>query len=129
MFWPEPVLLFKIVSKILSGHALLHVIDGVTISSFHVPSRRKISLQNQYKMPSRKSNFCNGLTLRICFFLGEWHIFNVCRYKLIVPCLDVFKATLDIFWDKSKLACHVLIMNVYIFLLLFKVDVYSREEF
>ena len=27
----------------------------------------------------------------------EWYIFDVCRYKLAVPCLDVFKATLDIF--------------------------------
>ena len=28
---------------------------------------------------------------------GEWYIFDVCRYKLAVPCLDVFKTTLDIF--------------------------------
>ena len=27
----------------------------------------------------------------------EWHTLDVCRYKLAVPCLDVFKATLDIF--------------------------------
>ena len=26
-------------------------------------------------------------------YLVEWYIFDVCRYKLIVPCPDVFKAT------------------------------------
>ena len=30
------------------------------------------------------------------FHSYEWYIFDVSRYKLIVPCLDVFKATWDI---------------------------------
>ena len=32
----------------------------------------------------------------------EWYILDVCRYKLAVPYLDVFKATLDIFSDKPS---------------------------
>ena len=42
-------------------------------------------------------------------WLSERYIFDVCRYKLIVPCLDVFKATFRHLIDKSKLACHVII--------------------
>ena len=48
-------------------------------------------------IPLPSSGDCSPVSGPTTWLIFEWYIFDVCRYKLAVPYLDVFKTTFDIF--------------------------------
>ena len=71
----------------------LYLIFGkhLCVNSLGQDHHLKIDINNEIinKTKNKKKLWLSHITC-------EWYIFDVCRYKLAVPCLNVFKATLDI---------------------------------